>query len=781
MLLTIILTISAIQKTDPPRAVGIGAPVTDFSAARAMPEVREIAARPHPLASQDVARVRGYLVKRLTALGAAPQVQTATVAATNRAGLRTFAIVNNLVARIPGTASTGAVMIVAHYDSVPSGPGAGDDSAAVSAILETIRALKSGAALRNDLIILFTGGEELGMLGAKAFVENYPGLRDVKIVLNFEMRGDYGPVVMFQTSSDNTWLIRALTAAPSLRARSLAPALYKLLPNDTDLTIFLRAGMAGMNFAASGGLPRYHTRLDDVANLDPRSLQHQGSYALALAREFGADDLSKPHTGDAIYFSVFGHFFHYPAQLAMPFAILAAVALLIALIAGVWRGLFTVGGIFAGFGIYAAAIVLALVEGRIVFALFAHFALHEMLPIGTTYGGPLLVAASVAFIVATLCAIYSWLARHLSRANLAAGALVIWAVLALVCSAALPGGSYLLVWPLIFAALMLDVRWLRQSRDSIAPILAALIATIPCAVMIAPTFAPAGDATAMMFLLSAVLAVLMFGIFLPYVDLLSGNREGLLTAGVAVAGVALFAIGIRESRFSNAQPRPDSIFYMLDANSGDAIWASLDPAPDHWTSQFFQSHVRAGSLALLTGELTPPREDTESATRKPEFAAGRFCQLNRGATIEGDAPPAELPAPELNVIDDSTSAGVRTVTMHIASARHAPIVWITIARGVKVLDSSIDGKSPGSGASDGYSAWFWNAPERGFDLTLKIEQTGPVRINVTDQSDSLPSFPPMAISPRPEDVMPAPFLFFDSSTLIRKTFIVGGSPKIPNA
>ena len=108
---------------------------------------------------------------------------------------------NNVVATIPGTSPTGAVLMVAHYDSAPSGPGAADNAASVAAILEAMRALKTGPAARNDLIVLFTDGEELGLLGAKGFVETQPALSNIKVVLNFEMRGDYGPSMMFQTRS----------------------------------------------------------------------------------------------------------------------------------------------------------------------------------------------------------------------------------------------------------------------------------------------------------------------------------------------------------------------------------------------------------------------------------------------------------------------------------------------------------------------------------------------------------------------------------------------------
>jgi hypothetical protein len=782
LVLAIVVTISALRKTDPPPVLGAGAPAAEFSAARAMSALRQIAQRPHPLASADEAQVRGYVVRRLSELGAKPEIEAATVASTDRSGLRTFATVNDIIARIPGTAGTGAVMLSAHYDSVPSGPGAGDDSAAVAALIETVRALKSGSPLRNDVIVLFSDGEELGMLGAKAFVENYPALRSVKVALNFEMRGDYGPVVMFQTSTDNAWLIRALAATPFPRASSLAPALYKRLPNDTDLTLFMRAGIAGMNFSANGGLPRYHTRLDDIAHLDPRSMQHQGSYALALARRFGEADLSKPHTGDDIYFSAFGNFFHYRAGLAMPCAILAALLVLAALLAVVQRGISSASGIFAGLGIYAAAIVIAIAESRAVLTIFEHFAAREMLPCGTTYGGAFFLAASVAVIVASLCAGYSLLARSLGRANLGGGALAIWALLTLVCADALPAGSYLLTWPLIFAALAFNLRWsARGARDPIAPTSATLIAVIPCTVILSPLFLVAADATAMMFAFSAVLSVLMFGVFAPYTDLLTSDHERMLAGALFIATLAMFVIGLRQGQFSATQPRPDSIFYMLDASNGSAIWASVDRAPDRWTAQFFQHHVRSGALAILTGETASSNKIVGDIPRIFPHRSGRFCTLNEGATIEGDAPAAELAAPELDVIDDSSSAGVRTVTMHVVSARHAPIVWFTVARGVTILDSSIDGKSPGGGPSDGYSGWFWGAPDGGFDLTIKLVKAGPIMVNVLDQSDWLPSFPEMSITPRPSDVMPTPFLFFDSSTLVRKTFVIGGQTGTPNA
>ena len=278
--LLILIAFVAIRSIEPPAAVDEDAAATEFSPARAMRDVREIAKKPHPLGSAENVRVREYLVTRLRELGTNPEGQTTTVARHSPFGPDTWAVVNNIVAKLPGKQSSGAVMVVAHYDSVPSGPGAGDDAASVAAILEALRALKAGPPLRNDLIILFTDGEELGLLGAKGFVDTYPALHDIKVVLNFDMRGDSGPSMMFQTSAHNVWLVDQLAAAaPFPYATSGTEArVAETMPSETDLTVFLDAGIGGNEFrGGSGGITRYHTNLDNADLLDQRWLPGQGN------------------------------------------------------------------------------------------------------------------------------------------------------------------------------------------------------------------------------------------------------------------------------------------------------------------------------------------------------------------------------------------------------------------------------------------------------------------------------------------------------------------------
>src|SRR5215813_1637019 len=266
-----------------PDPVPANAPAANFSSERAMVHVREIAQRPHPVGSADHGRVRDYIRAEFARLGLETSIQ---------AGIGSFggdsSPVENIVARLVGTDNTRPVLLTAHYDSVPTGPGASDDGHGVAALIETLRALRGGSRLRNDVIFLLTDGEELGMLGAALFCKEHPWRNDPALVLNFDARGTGGQVTMFETTEGNEWLVRELRAAvPDANATSLGYEVSKRMANPTDLTVFKRAKLAGMNFAFIDHPELYHSPADDPAHLDPRSLQEQGTYALALARGFG--------------------------------------------------------------------------------------------------------------------------------------------------------------------------------------------------------------------------------------------------------------------------------------------------------------------------------------------------------------------------------------------------------------------------------------------------------------------------------------------------------------
>jgi hypothetical protein len=287
-----------------PRPVPANAGDTLFSSARAMALLVDIARSPRPTGSPEHARVRDYLVERLRALGLEPEVQTTTSSLRGEGAVRT-ATVRNVIARLPGTASTGAVLVTAHYDSRELSPGAGDDGSGVVAILEALRALRTGGPLTNDVIVLFTDAEELGLLGARAFVDQHPWISDVALVLSFEMRGGGGRRSCSRPTTGTAGsCARSRTSIPPPWPPRSRPRSTSACRNDTDFTPFKEAGKQGLNFAGIGNAHVYHQATDTPENFSEATLQHHGVRALEALRHFGRADLGEVDAPNAVYFSV---------------------------------------------------------------------------------------------------------------------------------------------------------------------------------------------------------------------------------------------------------------------------------------------------------------------------------------------------------------------------------------------------------------------------------------------------------------------------------------------
>lgn len=309
----------AVWACQSPAPVPTSAPATEFSAVRAMADVREIAQRPHPVGSADHARVEAWLYGRMTELGLAPQVQTGPLAPDSVKRLERWGLpsgpeieVRNLVGIVPGRdPALPAVLVMAHYDSSAKSPGAADDGAGVASVLEAVRALKARGPLDRDLIVLMTDGEELGLDGARVFFSDHPWRERVGAVVNLEARGGGGRAMMFETGKGNAETIGLFArAAPhvtgGVTSNALAVFVYELMPNGTDFTINKDRGIGGLNFAFIGRPDQYHAASSTPEALDPGSVQHIGSQALEVL-----DGLSHaralPAAGpDAVYADLFG-------------------------------------------------------------------------------------------------------------------------------------------------------------------------------------------------------------------------------------------------------------------------------------------------------------------------------------------------------------------------------------------------------------------------------------------------------------------------------------------
>lgn len=298
-----------------------------FNAVQAEAWLREVFVpeEPHPAGTAANARVRERIERLASGWGFEVERQVTGLA--RRPGEAKVPLCN-LMFRIAGSGQTkSAVLIVAHYDSVSTGPGISDDGSGVAIVLELARTFQSLPAPRNDLIFLLTDGEESGLLGARQFCAEHPWASAARAVINLEARGTSGPSLMFQTGAPNRWLIELFARHASRpRTSSLFFEIYRFLPNDTDFTIFSREGINGFNFAFIGKVVNYHTSNDNLEQLDRRSLQHQGQNAREALQALAQADLDAPREGNAVYFDLLGKWLvWWPEEWTLP----ATVALLL--------------------------------------------------------------------------------------------------------------------------------------------------------------------------------------------------------------------------------------------------------------------------------------------------------------------------------------------------------------------------------------------------------------------------------------------------------------------
>lgn len=425
----------------PPTPVPDDAPADQFSADRAFAHVQEIAREPHALGSDEIARVREYIVGEMSSLGLEVDQQAFTspdyfgVPGTTVEGV-------NVLARLAGADSPKALLFVAHYDTVPWTPGANDNSVPVAALIESARALTSGEPPVSDIIFLFTDGEEPNPRpGVKAFTSSHPWFGDVEFVVNLEAAGGMGPALLTEVSGNEVALVKGFTkASPNPVAFSYATEITELIGElGTDFDEFRRLEIPGLAFAYLHDSSIYHTERDSIEAVSRASLQHHGDHVLGIARDFDASDPSAAN--GANYFTVGPKLtVLYPDIWGVALSVVAIALLAWALVSST-----KLGKAIKGLGVLFLTFLTFLVIGAL-----AWWAIGSARPEMSTIEGYVYFAA--------LTALLAWgVVSLLDRTAVSplVGVSGFWALLGLILALLAPGLSYLFVWSAIAGSILL--------------------------------------------------------------------------------------------------------------------------------------------------------------------------------------------------------------------------------------------------------------------------------------------------------------------------------------
>ena len=258
---------------------------------------------PRPIGTEANARARAYIVDQLTLYGYTVRVQEVDAQRPDRG--RT-ARVNNIIAVLAGRRSE-AIGLVSHYDSVPDGPGAGDDGLGVAVTLEAARVLAARPDRQWSVLVLVTDGEEADLMGAAGLVTDREVVTRLQAYINVESIGARGTAMLFQAGPANAWITAPWARrAPHPRGASFAVEIYRRLPNDTDFTILARQGIPGLNFAAIDDSYAYHTPRDTAERLSPAALRTTGENVVATATALDALDITARTRWDSVFFDIGG-------------------------------------------------------------------------------------------------------------------------------------------------------------------------------------------------------------------------------------------------------------------------------------------------------------------------------------------------------------------------------------------------------------------------------------------------------------------------------------------
>jgi hypothetical protein len=698
------------------------APPTVFSAHRTIGILHDLVddGVPHPIGSPAGARLREVIVERLSALGYTPELQTGWVCNEGACGNPV-----NIIARLGGDSEDrSSVLLAGHYDSVPAGPGASDDGAAVASMLEIARILRARPAPRHPIVLLFTDGEEAGLLGASLFVRGATSA-DVKAAVNMEARGTSGPSLMFETGTANAWLMRLYDSAIARPlTNSLFYVVYKRLPNDTDFTVFKTAGFQGFNFAYIGHVGRYHTPLDSAANADPSSIQHQGDNALAALSALANAPTLDPSPGESVFFDGFSRtLIAWPAGFTLPAALLALIlllaesAILLRKRAVIWRRalwgwvatLCTVGS-----GVALCSGLLALLIGlHKVPSLQGSSWISQPLPLH-------IAAAAIALLAA--CAASLYIARRAAFWGFWMAAALQNAVLSVASAVVVPGASFLFLLAAAAAGVGALPSTVSLLRSEVPKAWASdLAAILPVLVLFGAMF------PLLQFLYMALgspawpLATLVLCVgtasLLPLLARASSATQRIIAAAAALIALGGAIAAMWMPAYSADWPERVDLEYWLDVDTGES----------HYLARCDSLRLPATLAAAAHFEPIP----------RPRFAG------SASRAFYADAPLVALAPPELSPVEPAGTTAARYV-LHLRSARGAPeaIVVFPAAAHVGEIElaaslSPVKGKTrkPRSGAT---LLDIVGLPAAGVDFSFDTAAAAPIKVQVFDQSYDFP-------------------------------------------
>ncbi len=722
-----------------------------FSMALATDHIKKISQEPHSVGTEAHNRTQSYIIKQLQMLGLTVKIQKTSSARINPKSTyknATFAQVENIFAKIEGTEKNRkALLLMSHYDSVANGSfGAADAGTGVAVILEGIRAyLSENIPPKNDIIILITDAEEIGLLGAKAFVEKNNWAKEIGAVINFEARGTSGAAYMFmETNSGNHNMLAQFNQArvSYSNSNSMAYSIYKMLPNDTDMTVFRKEkDILGFNFAFIDDHFNYHTSRDNYTNLSLDSVAHQAHYLMPLLRKLGQINLEQLSSSqDDVYFQVpYWKTIVYPFSQALTISLITLALFFIAIFIGLGNKSIRLKNLLtATFPLLKAITISAVATfGLLKFLFFLHPQFSEIYQ-GFTYNGHEYIVFFSLLTLAICFLFYRNLVETHKASEIMAAPILLWILLSFLLAKQLTGAHFFIIIGLLGTVSLFINVLMKKPQTSLI-----LVFFAPVILVFAPFFQQLPVALGLMVLpFSGILLILVFA---PFIGSMQIPKEYQINKWVFIIPLlATFTYAEMHAATAVNRPLPDSLYYLQDNSSQTAFWFSVDSTTDKWNSQFLDENI----VDAKTKEV--------------------FKQDNwRAATFVSKTTSHNFPTSTVKITKDRRYIDKHIYQLKITNKRKITRMDLRTNDELEVLKLSINNESIFSDKASSHFAknnrivkiFTGNSYEFTIDIEVKAEQN--INLSLFEMSDDLLRSKELNVPQRPDDIIAKPFIFSD--------------------
>lgn len=229
-----------------------------------------------------------------------------------------------------------------------------------------------------------------------------------------------------------------------------------------------------------------------------------------------------------------------------------------------------------------------------------------------------------------------------------------------------------------------------------------------------------------------------------------------------VIGIGFFVKAHQASGYTATKAKPNSLVYLLNADTNKAHWATYDTNLDEWTKTYLGEKPKEGS-ALNSVKL--------------------YSKYGSQYAFMADAPLQNIPKPTIEFLRDTIKGNQHVYKIRITSNRPVNRYDIFVTNAVQINNfrangvESVDFESNIASKTSGKLLTYYVVDRLPLEMEFSISKNKKLDLELLESSFDLLSNPLVKVIPRKSGMIPMPFVLTDAVIIRQK---IKPTPKSPH-